>query len=140
MFQSQVKNQRCPLLPHSTVQATTSLWVRSRPPPAFRQDRAKGSYMRAHFHVSSFSRPRLWLEKNYIRGLLLYSEGQTQHLFTLCSMLNILFQAHHPLPLPSSSISALWIINYTEFSSAFILLSCGCHLPTEGKKKFVSSL
>ena len=48
--------------------------------------------------------------------------------------------AHHPLPLAWSSISALWIINYTEFSSAFILLSCGYHLPTEGKKKTVSSL
>ena len=53
-----------------------------------------------------------------------------QHLFTLCSMVNVLFQA----PPFTSSISAPWIINYTEFSSAFILLSCGCHLPTEGKK------
>ena len=107
MFQSQVKNQRCPLLPHSTVQATTSLWVRSGPPPALRQDRAKGSCVRAYFPVSSFSRPRLWLEKNYIRGLLLYSEGQMQHLFTLCSMLNVLFRhtIHFLSPRPLSLLS-----------------------------------
>lgn len=52
MFSSQVKNQRCPLLPHSTVQATTLLWVRSWPLPAFRQDGEKGPHMRVHFHLS----------------------------------------------------------------------------------------
>lgn len=52
MFRSQVKNQRCPLLPRSTVQATISLWVRRGPLPAFRQDGERGPHVRIHFHLS----------------------------------------------------------------------------------------
>lgn len=73
-------------------------------------------------HEGSFScRLRLWLEKNYICGFLLYSEGQRQHLFTLHSLVNVLSQAP-PLTSspPRASVFAAWIINDTEFSPPFI--------------------
>lgn len=50
LFWSQVKNQRCPLLPHSPVQAITSPRVRSGPLSAFRQDGEEGPHMSVHFH------------------------------------------------------------------------------------------
>lgn len=52
MFRSQVKSQRCPLLPHAAVRATTSLWVRRGPPPACGQDGEKGPHVRVRFHLS----------------------------------------------------------------------------------------
>lgn len=73
-------------------------------------------------HEGSFlSKLRLWLKKNYICGFFLYSEGQTQHLFTLHSLVNVLSQGP---PFTSSppwaSVFAARIINDTEFFPPFI--------------------
>lgn len=51
MFWSQMKNQRCPLLPHSAVEATTSLWVTSRPAPASGLHGDRRPLERVHFHL-----------------------------------------------------------------------------------------